>query len=48
MLKDNYEPQLTPMDVAIFDQLVPVDHYLRQFKQVLDFAPCRALVAGCE
>jgi len=47
MLKLNYDPVLTPLDLAIFEQLVPEDHYLRRLKQVIDFIPCRALVADC-
>lgn len=47
MLKPNYDPELTAQDLALFQQLVPADHYLRRLKQVIDFAPCRALVADC-
>lgn len=47
MLKQNYAPELTALDLAIFEQLVPADHYLRRLKQVIDFTPCRALVSAC-
>jgi len=47
MLKQNYDPELTEQDLAIFEQLVPADHYLRRLKQVIDFRPCRSLVADC-
>lgn len=47
MLKQSYEPHLTPVDEALFKQLVPETHYLRQLKAVIDFTPCRALVADC-
>jgi len=47
MLKQNYDPELTALDLAFFEQLVPADHYLRQLKQVIDFTPCRALVTEC-
>lgn len=47
MLKQNYEIQLTPFDLLIFETVVPADHYLRQVKAVLDFSPVRGLVADC-
>jgi transposase len=47
MLKPSYEPHLTPVDEAFFTQLVPENHYLRRLKAVIDFTPCRALVADC-
>ena len=47
MLKPRYEAHLTPLDEALFTQLVPAEHYLRRLKAVIDFTPCRALVADC-
>lgn len=47
MLKANYELELSATDRLIFEQLVPADHYLCQLKGVLDFTPCRRLVAEC-
>src|SRR2546426_7728052 len=47
MLKNDYDPKLTPFDLLIFETIVPVDHYLRQLKAVLDFSALRGLVADC-
>jgi transposase len=47
MLKENYDFTPTPQDLEIFEKLVPSDHYLRQLKATIDFAPTRALVADC-
>ena len=47
MLKSSYELHLTPLDEALFTQLVPAGHYWRGLKAVIDFTPCRALVADC-
>ena len=47
MLKSNYDVQLSPFDLLIFDTLVPEDHYLRQLKAAIDFSPLRDLVADC-
>ena len=33
MLKQNYDPVLTPLDLVIFTQLVPEDHYLRRLSR---------------
>lgn len=47
MLKDDYEVPLSPLDLTVFEKLVPADHYLRLLKATIDFTPCRALVADC-
>jgi transposase len=47
MLKDNYQETPSPIDLLLFEKLVPADHYLRRLKAVIDFTPCRALVADC-
>lgn len=47
MLKSNYEVELTPFDLLVFETFVPADHYLRRLKAALDFTPLRALVADC-
>ena len=47
MLKDNYEAALSQLDIAVFEKLVPADHYLRRLKATIDFTPCRALVSDC-
>lgn len=47
MLKNNYDVELSPFDLLIFDTLVPQDHYLRQLKAAIDFSTLRALVADC-
>jgi transposase len=47
MLKDNYEVPLSPLDLAVFEKLVPADHYLRRLKATIDFTQCRTLVADC-
>lgn len=47
MLKENYNFTPTPLDLVIFEKLVPPDHYLRQLKATIDFTPMRTLVAVC-
>jgi transposase len=47
MLKSNYEVQLTPFDLSVFEAFVPADHFLRRLKAAIDFTPFRALVADC-
>jgi transposase len=47
MLKDNYDVMPSPLDLLVFEKLVPADHYLRRLKATIDFTPCRALVAEC-
>ncbi|MGH9752442.1 MAG: hypothetical protein ACREA2_06615 [Blastocatellia bacterium] len=47
MLKENYDFTPTPLDLIIFEKLVPPDHYLRQLKAAINFTPMRALVAQC-
>lgn len=47
MLKENYDPELTPLDLQTYEKMVPADHYLRRLKTAIDFTPCRALVADC-
>jgi transposase len=47
MLKDNYDVTPSPLDLLVFEKLVPTDHYLRRLKATIDFTPCRALVADC-
>ncbi len=47
MLKSNYDVELTPFDLLVFETFVPSDHYLRQLKAAVDFNPLRALVADC-
>jgi transposase len=45
MLKSNYDVELTPFDLQVFETFVPADHYLRRLKAAIDFTPLRALVA---
>jgi transposase len=47
MLKSNYDVELTPFDLEVFETFVPADHYLRRLKAAIDFTPLRALVADC-
>lgn len=47
MLKDNYDVMPSPLDLLVFEKLVPADHYLRRLKTTIDFQPCRALVSDC-
>ena len=47
MLKSNYDVELTPFDLLVFETFVPADHYLRRLKAAIDFTPLRALVADC-
>ena len=47
MLKDDYTPELTPLDYQVFSQLVPEDHYLRRLKAAVDFSQLRPLLADC-
>lgn len=47
MLKSNYDVELTPFDLLVFETFVPADHYLRRLKVAIDFTPLRALVADC-
>src|SRR5579871_4136197 len=47
MLRASYVPQLSEQDQAIFKQLVPQEHYLRQVKAVVDFERYRAAMAVC-
>lgn len=47
MLKSNYEVELTPFDLLVFETFVPADHYLRQLNAALDFTRLRPLVADC-
>jgi transposase len=47
MLKSNYDVELTPFDLLIFETFVPADHYLRRLKAAIDFTHLRALVADC-
>ena len=46
MLKDNYAIIPTPLDLLVFDKLVPADHYLRQLKAAVDFEALRPLLAA--
>ena len=45
MLKSDYDTPPSPVDLIIFEKLVPPDHYLRRVKELLDFAPLRKLMA---
>jgi len=47
MLKSNYYTEPTEMDLLVFEQLVPSDHYLRQVKAVIDFGYVRPEVEDC-
>jgi transposase len=47
MLKDNYDFTPSPLDLLVFEKVVPADHYLRRLKAAIDFTPCRAHVAEC-
>ena len=47
MLKSDYYIEPTELDLLIFEQLVPPDHYLRQVKAVLDFEFVRPEVQDC-
>lgn len=47
MLKSDYYTEPTEMDLLIFEQLVPPDHYLRQVKAVIDFGYVRPEVEDC-
>ena len=47
MLKSNYDVELTPFDLLVFETFVPADHYLRRLKATLDFTLLRPLVADC-
>ena len=47
MLKSEYYIEPTELDLQIFKQLVPVDHYLRQVKAVIDFEFVRTEVQDC-
>jgi transposase len=47
MLKENYDYTPSPLDLMVFEKMVPADHYLRQLKKAIDFTPCRAQVAEC-
>ena len=42
MLKDTYYTERPEVDQLIFEKLVPLDHYLRRVKQVIDFERFRA------
>lgn len=47
MLKSNYDVELTPFDLLVFETFVPADHYLRRLKAAIDFTSLRVLVADC-
>ena len=47
MLKENYDHELTPLDLQIYEKMIPADHYLKRLKTTINFTPCRALVADC-
>lgn len=47
MLKSNYDTELTPFDLQVFESFVPVEHYLRKLKDAIDFVLLRPLVADC-
>ena len=47
MLKSDYYAEPSELDIQIFEQLVPPDHYLRQVKAVIDFEFVRAEVQDC-
>jgi transposase len=47
MLKENYDFTPSPLDLLVFEKVVPADHYLRQLKAAIDFTPCRKQVAEC-
>ncbi|MEK7833106.1 MAG: IS1182 family transposase [Acidobacteriota bacterium] len=47
MLKSNYDAELTPFDLTVFESFVPSDHYLRKLKAAIDFDLLRPLVADC-
>ena len=47
MLKSDYYTEPSELDIQVFEQLVPSDHYLRQVKAVIDFEFVRAEVQDC-
>lgn len=47
MLKSDYYIEPTELDLLIFEELVPPDHYLRQVKAVIDFEFVRPEVQDC-
>lgn len=47
MLKSDYYTEPSELDIQIFEQLVPADHYLRQVKAVIDFEFVRVEVQDC-
>jgi transposase len=47
MLKSDYYTKPTELDLLIFEQLVPKNHYLRQVKAVIDFEFVRPEVEDC-
>ena len=47
MLKSNYDVELTPFDLLVFETFVPADHYLRRLKATIDFSLLRPLLADC-
>jgi len=47
MLKSEYYVEPTEMDLHIFEQLIPAEHYLRQVKAVIDFEYVRSAVQDC-
>jgi transposase len=47
MLKSDYYTEPSELDLQVFEQLVPPDHYLRQVKAVIDFEFVRAEVQDC-
>ncbi len=47
MLKPSYYTEPTEVDQLVFEKLVPVDHYLRRVKEVIDFERLRELVRDC-
>jgi transposase len=47
MLKSDYYTEPSELDLQIFEQLVPAEHYLRQVKAVIDFEFVRVEVQDC-
>jgi transposase len=47
MLRDSYFVEPSDLDRAVFEQLVPSDHYLRRVKSAVDFQFVRELLTDC-
>jgi transposase len=48
MLKDDYDTEPTEIDILVFENLVPPDHYLRRVKHLIAFGRFRDLVSDCD